>query len=154
MSARAPRLLLPFVVAAYIGLLAPLVVVIAVSFGPSAAFEFPPRGLTLHWFEAFFASKAFVTAFFRVSLLVGLLSAALATALGTSAALGLVRFRFFGREALEAFFLAPLLVPGARHAEREQNRGPDLAHRAACGLGSALVGGEVGRRRDDSDARP
>jgi len=37
-SARAPRLLLPFVVVAYIGLLAPLVVVVAVSFGPSAAF--------------------------------------------------------------------------------------------------------------------
>lgn len=111
MSARVPRLLLPFVVAAYLGLLAPLVVVIAVSFGPSAAFEFPPRSLTLFWFEAFFASQAFVNAFFRVSLVVGLLAAALATLLGTSAALGLVRFRFAGREVLETFFLAPLLVP-------------------------------------------
>lgn len=111
MSARAPRLLLPFVVAAYFGLLAPLAVVVAVSFGPSAAFEFPPRGLTLYWFEAFFASQAFVTAFFRVSLVVGLLAAVLATVLGTSAALGLVRFRFAGREVLETFFLAPLLVP-------------------------------------------
>jgi putative spermidine/putrescine transport system permease protein len=110
-SARSPRLLLPFVVAVYLGLLAPLVVVIAVSFGPSAAFEFPPRSMTLHWFEAFFATPAFVTAFFRVSLVVGVLPAALATVLGTSAALGLVRFRFFGREAVETFFLAPLLVP-------------------------------------------
>jgi putative spermidine/putrescine transport system permease protein len=109
-SAQSLRLLLPFVAAAYLGLLAPLVVVIAVSFGPSAAFEFPPRGVTLHWFEAFFASPAIVTAFFRVSLVVGLLAAALATALGTSAALGLLRFRFFGREAVETFFLAPLLV--------------------------------------------
>jgi ABC-type spermidine/putrescine transport system permease subunit II len=111
MSARSPRLVVPFVVIIYIGLLAPLVVVIAVSFGPSAAFEFPPRGLTLHWFEAFFESRAFVSAFFRVSLVVGLLAAALATLLGTSAALGLVRFRFFGREALEVFFITPLLVP-------------------------------------------
>ena len=111
MSAQSPRLLLPFVVTAYLGLLAPLVVVIAVSFGPSTAFEFPPRGVTLHWFEAFFASPAFVAAFFRVSLVVGLLAAALATVLGTSAALGLVRFRFFGREVVETFFLAPLLVP-------------------------------------------
>ena len=53
--ARVPRLLLPFVVGAYLGLLAPLVVVIAVSFGPSAAFEFPPRSLTLFWFEARFS---------------------------------------------------------------------------------------------------
>jgi putative spermidine/putrescine transport system permease protein len=101
----------PFVVATYVGLLAPLVVVIAVSFGPSAAFEFPPRGLTLLWFEAFFGSQVLVTSFFRVSLVVGLLAAMLATLLGTGAALGLVRYRFFGREALEAFFLAPLLVP-------------------------------------------
>src|SRR5262249_35898705 len=71
MSARPRRLRLPFVIAAYLALLAPLVVVIAVSFGPSAVFEFPPRGVTLYWFEAFFASPAFVTAFFRVSLVVG-----------------------------------------------------------------------------------
>jgi putative spermidine/putrescine transport system permease protein len=111
MSGRAPWLLLPFVVAVYVGLLAPLVVVVAVSFGPSAAFEFPPSGLTLFWFEAFFASEAFVSSLFRVSLVVGLLAAAIATLLGTAAAVGIVRFRFFGREALETFFLTPLLVP-------------------------------------------
>jgi putative spermidine/putrescine transport system permease protein len=103
--------LLPFVVLVYVGLLAPLVVVISVSFGPSPAFEFPPTGLTLHWFEAFFNSKPFVTSFFQVSLVIGLLASILATVLGTAAAIGLVRFRFFGREALETFFLMPLLVP-------------------------------------------
>ena len=111
MNRGTPRLLLPFVGLVYIGLLAPLVVVIAVSFGPSVAFEFPPSGLTLRWFAAFFASQSFVTSFFRISLVIGLIAAALATLLGTAGAVGLVRFRFFGREALETFFLAPLLVP-------------------------------------------
>src|SRR5260370_558831 len=37
--------------------------------------------------------------------------ACLASLSGTGAAVGVVRFRFFGREALETFFLAPLLVP-------------------------------------------
>jgi putative spermidine/putrescine transport system permease protein len=110
-SSRAPWPLLPFVVIVYLGLLAPLVVVIAVSFGPSATFAFPPTSLTLRWFEAFFNSNPFVTSFFRVSLVVGLLAATLATTLGTAAAIGLVRFRFAGREALETFFLMPLLVP-------------------------------------------
>jgi ABC-type spermidine/putrescine transport system permease subunit II len=110
-SERSPRLLLPLVVLVYIGLLAPLVVVVAVSFGPSAAFEFPPSGFTLRWFEAFFASREFVTSFFRISLVVGLLAALVATLLGTAAAVSLVRFRFPGREALETFFLLPLLVP-------------------------------------------
>ena len=111
MSGHSPRLLLPVVVLVYIGLLAPLAVVVAVSFGPSAAFEFPPSGFTLRWFEAFFASREFVTSFFRISLVVGLLAALVATLLGTAVAVALVRFRFFGREALETFFLLPLLVP-------------------------------------------
>ena len=111
MNRAVPRPLIPFVVLVYVGLLAPLVVVVAVSFGPSAAFEFPPSGFTLRWFKAFFDSKTFVTSFFQVSLVVGLLAALLATALGTLAAIGLVRFRFRGREALETFFLLPLLVP-------------------------------------------
>jgi ABC-type spermidine/putrescine transport system permease subunit II len=92
-------------------MLAPLVVVVAVSFGPSAAFEFPPSGLTLRWFGEFFASPTMVASFFKISLVIGLIAAALATVLGTAAAVGIVRFRFFGREGLEAFFLAPLLVP-------------------------------------------
>jgi ABC-type spermidine/putrescine transport system permease subunit II len=111
MSRRAPFLLLPFVVAVYIALLAPLVVVIAVSFGPSPTFAFPPSGLTLHWFGLFFASRSYVHSFFQVSLVVGLLAAGIATLLGTAAAVGLVRFRFVGREAVETFFLAPLIVP-------------------------------------------
>src|SRR5262249_57057761 len=111
MSSRASLLIAPVVGAIYLGLLAPLVVVIAVSFGPSAAFAFPPAGFTLHWFAEFFASDAYVRSFFRVSLVVGVLAAAIATLLGTAAAVGLVRFRFAGREAIETFFLAPLLVP-------------------------------------------
>ena len=111
MSGRAPRLLVPLVGAIYIGLLAPLVVVIGVSFGPSAVFAFPPSGITLHWFAEFFASDAYVRSFFRVSLVVGLLAGAIATLFGTAAAVGLVRFRFAGREAIETFFLVPLLVP-------------------------------------------
>jgi ABC-type spermidine/putrescine transport system permease subunit II len=111
MSGRASWLLAPFVALVYVGLLAPLVVVIAVSLGPSPNFEFPPSGLTLHWFAAFFASESFVSSLFRVSLVVGLLAAAIATLIGTAAAVAIVRFRFFGREALETFFLAPLLVP-------------------------------------------
>jgi putative spermidine/putrescine transport system permease protein len=111
MTGRAPRLLLPFVAVVYLSLLAPLVVVIAVSFGPSPTFEFPPRGVTLHWFAEFFASPAYVSSFFRVSLVVGLLAGAIATVFGAAAAVGLVRFRFRGRVAVETFLLAPLLVP-------------------------------------------
>jgi putative spermidine/putrescine transport system permease protein len=106
-----PALLKPFVILTYAALLAPLVVIVAVSFGSSANYEFPPSGLSLKWYEAFFSSREFVHSFFQVSLVLGLLAALIATFLGTLAAIGLVRLRFKGREAVEAFFLSPLFIP-------------------------------------------
>ena len=111
MNRQMPPLLKPFVALTYVLLLAPLVIVVAVSFGPSANFEFPPGGLSLRWYQAFFANPEFVRAFFQVSLVLGLLAASSACALGALAAIGLVRLRFAGREALEAFFMAPLFIP-------------------------------------------
>ena len=52
MSGRPPRFLWPFVVVVYALLLAPLVVVIVVSFGSTATFDFPPKGLSLRWYGA------------------------------------------------------------------------------------------------------
>jgi putative spermidine/putrescine transport system permease protein len=92
-------------------LLAPLVVVIGVSFTATELLDFPPNGLSLRWYANFFGDARYVHAFFAVSLVVALAASVISTALGTLAAIGLVRFRFFGREALEAFFLTPLLVP-------------------------------------------
>jgi len=111
MTARFPWPLKLFVALSYVILLAPIVVVVAVSFGPGRNFEFPPTGLTLTWYEAFFASRDFVRAFFRNSLTLGIEVAIVSTLLGTLAAIGLIRFRFPARDSLEAFFLAPLFIP-------------------------------------------
>jgi putative spermidine/putrescine transport system permease protein len=99
------------VAAIYAFLLAPLVVVVAVSFDPTDAFRFPPPGLSLRWYAAFFTREAFVRAFFRVSLVVALGVSGLATLLGGLAAIGLVRFAFRGRTAVETAFLSPIVVP-------------------------------------------
>ena len=106
MSGRSPRFLWPFAIAVYALLLAPLVVVAAVSFGSTATFDFPPKGLSLRWYQAFFASEMFVRSF-RVSQVVGLLTALAATLVGSLSAIGLVRLRFRGRGAVETFFLSP-----------------------------------------------
>jgi putative spermidine/putrescine transport system permease protein len=110
MTGRTPRSLWPFVFVVYLLLLAPLVVVAAVSFGPTSTFDFPPRGLSLRWYRAFFASESFVRAF-RVSQAVGFLTALVATVIGALSAIGLVRLRFRGAKAVETFFLSPVLVP-------------------------------------------
>lgn len=109
-SRRAPRWLWPFVIAAYLLLLAPLVVVAVVSFGSTPTFDFPPKGLSLRWYGAFFASEMFLRSF-KVSQGIGGVTALVATAVGTLSAIGLVRLRFRGRAAVETFFLSPLLVP-------------------------------------------
>ena len=111
MNRQMPALLMPFVVLTYILLLAPLAIIVVVSFGTSPTFEFPPKQLSLKWYETFFRNPEFMRAFFRVSLVLGALAAVLASLLGLFAAIGLVRFRFRGREALEAFFLTPLFIP-------------------------------------------
>jgi ABC-type spermidine/putrescine transport system permease subunit II len=103
--------LLAVVVLIYLFLLAPLIIVIAVSFDPTDAFRFPPPGLSLRWYAAFFASETFLRAFFRVSLVVAIVVSLLATTVGGLAAVGLVRFLRRGRTLVETFFLAPIVVP-------------------------------------------
>jgi putative spermidine/putrescine transport system permease protein len=95
----------------YAFLLAPLAVVVAVSFDPTDAFRFPPGGLSLRWYAAFFASEAYLHSFFQVSLAVAVGVSLAATALGGLAAIGLVRFAARGRAAMETGFLAPIVVP-------------------------------------------
>jgi len=99
MNRQMPALLKPFVMLTYVLLLAPLAIVIAVSFGASPTYQFPPTELSLKWYRGFFGNPEFVRAFFSVSLVLGFLAAVFASLLGVTAAIGLVRFRFRGREA-------------------------------------------------------
>lgn len=91
-------------------MLAPIVVVIGVAFTPEGFLEFPPSGLSLRWFWAILDNPEFITAAW-ISLKLGLASATLATVLAVPAALAIGRGRFAGRDALQALFLSPLMVP-------------------------------------------
>src|SRR5207247_9969440 len=89
------RALFAVVVAIYLFLLAPLLIVVAVSFDPTDAFRFPPPGVSLRWYAAFFASDTFMRAFFRVSLVIAAVVSVAATVIGGLAAVG--RVPFLGR---------------------------------------------------------
>jgi putative spermidine/putrescine transport system permease protein len=91
-------------------LLAPLLVVVPVSFSDSTLMQFPPPGWSLRWYRAYFDNPAWIDATW-MSLKTGLAVAVLSTALGIAAALGLSRARFPGRAALQTFILSPLIVP-------------------------------------------
>jgi putative spermidine/putrescine transport system permease protein len=97
--------------ALFIGfIVAPLLVVVAVSFTPQGFISLPTRGLSLRWFRAILDAKELVDAFW-LSLALGLASATVAVALAVPAALALVRHRFAGRGVLMGFFLSPLMIP-------------------------------------------
>jgi putative spermidine/putrescine transport system permease protein len=91
-------------------LLLPLVIVVAISFTAGAAVEFPPNGLSLRWFDYIAHRPEFVSGTFN-SLGLAAVATVLALALGVLGALGMVRYRFPGKAAVEALFLAPLVVP-------------------------------------------
>lgn len=97
--------------ALFIGfILAPLLVVIAVSFTSKGFISMPTEGLSLRWFRAILDATEIIDAFW-LSLWLGLASATVAVALAVPAALAMVRHRFAGRGALMAFFLSPLMIP-------------------------------------------
>ena len=91
-------------------ILAPLVVVVAVSFTPEGYISLPVNGLSLRWFEAILDQSQFIDAFV-MSAWLALVSASVSVALAVPAALALARYRFPGRGMLTAFFLSPLMIP-------------------------------------------
>jgi putative spermidine/putrescine transport system permease protein len=92
-------------------LLLPILVVVPLSFSAGSFLHYPLPGLSLRWYQAFFASDFWLPAL-RNSLVVGSASATIATLLGVPAALGLWRAVFPGRALVMAVILAPLAVPG------------------------------------------
>ena len=97
-------------------LIGPILVVIPLSFNAEPYFTFTPgmlrlqtEAFSLRWYEAFFNDAGWLLAV-RNSFLVGILATALATGLGTLAALGLnkpVPMRSF----IVSLILAPMIVP-------------------------------------------
>jgi len=96
-------------IAAFI--LAPIVVVIGTSFSASPIYEFPPKDLSLHWYENLKEVPGLWSAF-ALSIEVAVLSTIAAVVLGTAAAFALVRGNVPLREPLTLFFISPLMLPG------------------------------------------
>jgi len=91
-------------------LVAPTLIVVPMGFSSSNILAFPPPGWSLEWYEQAFTSKAWTSGLVN-SVQVAVVTAVVATILGTLAALGLTRGRFPGRGALNTVILSPLIVP-------------------------------------------
>src|SRR5512134_2791315 len=74
-------------------------------------YQFPPPGLTLHWFEVAFA-RSDIWQSLSLSLEVAACATIIALVLGTLAAFALARARFPGKDSLTALFILPIALPG------------------------------------------
>ncbi|MDE2383714.1 MAG: ABC transporter permease [Alphaproteobacteria bacterium] len=76
------------------------------------SFQFPPPGLTLHWFSAAWFDRPDIWPPLWLSLRVAAIATAFALVFGTLAAAALSRARFFGKDQLSLLFILPIALPG------------------------------------------
>lgn len=88
----------------------PNLIILAVSFNPEATLAFPPTGISLDWYLNVFRTPSFAAGL-QQSVFLASISSAISLVFGVLAALAIVRFRFFGRQAINALVMAPLFVP-------------------------------------------
>ncbi len=92
-------------------ILAPVAVTVISSFTAAEFLTFPPKGFSLRWYYRVMEFDWFLTSL-RTSLLVAVVSTAIAAALGVMAARVLARYRFRGKPLFEYTVLSPLIIPG------------------------------------------
>lgn len=94
----------------FLFLVVPIVAVVPLSFNSGTFLTYPLAGLSLRWYDDFFTSSRWLPAL-RNSVIVGIATMAIATPLGTLAALGLVRAEFRLKAVVVGLLISPLIVP-------------------------------------------
>lgn len=91
-------------------LVAPILIVIPVSFSSGQYLQFPPPGWSLEWYRSFFDDPTWIAAVWT-SLQVAGITTVVATVLGTLAAMALVRWAGRGHTLASTLLMTPVIVP-------------------------------------------
>lgn len=94
----------------YLFMLAPSMIVIPVSFGSRYEMQFPPTAFSTELYSILFSSNAWIQPLI-LSLKVAVATTILALIVAVPAAYGVVRFNFWGKKALLALVMSPLVIP-------------------------------------------
>ncbi|KQU64976.1 polyamine ABC transporter permease [Aminobacter sp. DSM 101952] len=94
----------------YLFLLAPILVVLPLSFSNDSYLTFPPESWGVRWYVAMFQHAGLINAFW-LSLGIASVVTALSLAVGIPAAYAIGRHEFRGKEFALSLFTAPLLLP-------------------------------------------
>ncbi|MET3288757.1 UNVERIFIED_CONTAM: putative spermidine/putrescine transport system permease protein [Brevibacillus sp. OAP136] len=93
-----------------LALIAPILVIIPLSFTSVSYFQFPPPGFSFKWYQSIMENPSWVDGMVN-SLTIGALTAILSTLLGTMAAIAVSRLQFPGKKLFMSVILAPMVVP-------------------------------------------
>ncbi len=97
-------------IAIFFFLVAPIIVIMPLSFNAEPYFTYPMPGFSLRWYEDFFSNPQWILGL-KNSVIIGIFATLVATVLGTLAALGMNRAAFPGKTAVLAVLISPLVVP-------------------------------------------
>jgi len=98
------------IVAIYVFLLAPIVIVVLASFNPENSAALATTTFSLRWYRDFASNNNFVSAF-KFSLWLGLIAALVATTIGLLASYAIVRFLGRRRPLGQSLALMPMMIP-------------------------------------------
>jgi putative spermidine/putrescine transport system permease protein len=94
----------------FLFLLAPVILVVPISFSGEQILSFPPDSWSLRWYTALADNPNMISAFWT-SLMLGAIVTVISLAVAIPAAYVIVRMRTFGSTFLYNLFTAPLLLP-------------------------------------------
>lgn len=90
-------------------LIAPIAIVIFMSFDASSYMTFPPTSFSLRWFESFFGNAEWMASM-KTSFIIAILASIISTTLGFLGSYALVRGSFGNKKVLLAVCLLPLII--------------------------------------------
>jgi len=91
-------------------LMAPILVIVPLAFNADPYFTYPMPGVSLRWFADIWENPIWIEAI-RNSVVVAVAATAIATTLGTVAALGLSRKDLPGKGLITALLVSPMIIP-------------------------------------------
>src|SRR5712692_2994660 len=91
-------------------LVAPIAIIVPMSFSSAISFEFPPPGYWTGYYAQYFSSHSWLDATAN-SFIIAFGSMAFTLIVALPAAFGFVRYRFHGKSALNLLMMLPIIVP-------------------------------------------
>jgi putative spermidine/putrescine transport system permease protein len=92
-------------------LVAPMAIIVPMSFSSAVSFEFPPPGYWVGYYVGYFSNPGWLAATAN-SFIIATGAMVLTILVALPAAFGFVRYRFHGKDGMNLVMMLPLIVPG------------------------------------------